>query len=132
MKIFLTKDDQGGLRQRITIAKHTIFADAPKELGGEESAPDPHDLFDTALAACKALTITMYARHKNWPLEHVDIKIQRDPKEERKGIYHLSVFIELFGKLDGEQRIQLLAIGDKCPVHKLMTSTEIIINTQLI
>jgi putative redox protein len=38
-----------GYRHAIEIdEKHELFADLPVDLGGEGSAPDPHDYFDNA------------------------------------------------------------------------------------
>ena len=51
MSIQLRKSDSGIYRQTIRIHQHTLFADVSKDLGGDDSAPDPHDLYDAALAA---------------------------------------------------------------------------------
>ncbi|KIV72754.1 hypothetical protein SZ55_1701 [Pseudomonas sp. FeS53a] len=37
----------------------------------------------------------------------------------------------LRGALTDEQRATLLRIADKCPIHKLMTTTEVKIETRL-
>lgn len=42
--IKLQKDDAGIYRQRISVDAHDIFADVDANAGGENSAPDPHDL----------------------------------------------------------------------------------------
>ena len=48
-----------------------LYADVPPIVGGEGSAPDPHDYFDIALGTCKAITVKMYAKRKGWPLEEI-------------------------------------------------------------
>ncbi|MHC8349625.1 OsmC family protein [Pseudomonas sp. RT4P38] len=53
-----------GFRHSVQIDDHELFADVPRSAGGEGSAPEPHDYFDAALGACKALTLTMYAKKK--------------------------------------------------------------------
>ena len=40
--------NEKGLLQRISIGPHTLHSDVSVELGGEGSAPEPHDLFDAA------------------------------------------------------------------------------------
>ena len=127
MSIELRKSDSGTYRQTIRINQHTIFADVSKELGGDDSAPDPHDLYDAALAACKAITVMMYAKRKQLPLDYIDVIIDRDNSREAQGVYVLNVQLKLQGALSGEQKQQLGAIAEKCPIHKLMTavSTEI-------
>ncbi len=122
---------ENGLRHSIEIGEHLLHTDVPVELGGEASGPEPHDLFDAAIGACKALTLMLYAKQKGMPLESLDVRVSRDDSEERKGIYRLAVQLDLHGTLDEAQREQLLRIADKCPVHKLVTSSEVQITTQL-
>ncbi|WP_457790487.1 OsmC family protein [Pseudomonas sp. PL-6] len=120
-----------GLLHHIDIGPHRLDSDVPAELGGDGAGPEPHDLFDAALGACKALTLMLYARQRGLPLEGLDVKVERDDSEERQGRYRLAVELELRGALDESQRQQLLRIADKCPVHKLMTSAEIQVDTRL-
>lgn len=122
---------ESGLRHSITIGEHQLHTDVPAALGGTDSAPDPHDLHDAALGSCKALTLMIYARQRGLPLESVDVRVNRDDSQERQGIYRLAVELDLHGDLSDEQRQQLLRIADKCPVHKLMTSVEVQVETRL-
>lgn len=123
--------NEKGLLQRIEIGPHTLHSDVPVELGGEGAGPEPHDLFDAALGACKALTLALYARQRGLPLEGLDVQVRRDDNEERQGIYRLAVELTLHGDLDDAQRQQLLRVADKCPVHKLMTSSTVEVATRL-
>jgi putative redox protein len=123
--------NEKGLLQRISIGPHTLHSDVSVELGGTGSAPEPHDLFDAALGACKALTLALYAKQRGLPLESLDVKLSRDDSQERQGVYRLDVELTLHGALDDAQRQQLLRIADKCPIHKLMTSSEVQVSTQL-
>ena len=122
---------ESGLRHSIEIGEHQLHTDVPQALGGDASAPDPHDLFDAALGACKALTLMIYAKQRGLPLESLDVRVARDDSQERQGTYRLAVELDLHGALDDEQRQQLLRIADKCPVHKLMTSVEVQVDTRL-
>jgi putative redox protein len=132
MTITVTSQSASSYRHTIQIAELApLFTDMPSELGGESSAPDPHDYFDTALGACKALTVTQYARARGMPLTGIEVAVSRDNSKEREGHYTLNVTLTLQGDLSEEQRAKLLAIADKCPVHKLMTSTEIHVETKL-
>lgn len=130
MSIQLRKSDSGIYRQTLRIQQHTIFADVAKDLGGDNSAPDPHDYYDAALAACKAITVMMYAKRKQLPLDYIDIEITRDNSQEAQGTYVLNVQLKLLGNLSDEQKAQLAAIADKCPIHKLMTAAKTEVNTR--
>ncbi|MCB1895836.1 MAG: OsmC family protein [Zoogloeaceae bacterium] len=127
MSITIKRDLGGRMRHQIGIGAHALVADEPPENGGEDSGPTPHDLYDAALGACKALTMTWYAQRKDFPLEDVEVTIERDASAEREGVYRLRALVSLGGELSEDQREALLAVASRCPVHKLMTrvTTEI-------
>ena len=119
----------GDYPQVLHIRTHTFRSDVGPESGGVDSAPSPHDYFDAALAACKAQTATWYAKRHGIPLERVESHVERDDSEERKGKYRLRVRLEFHGPLSDEQRAALARAAGACPIHKLMTRTEIEIET---
>ncbi|WP_183382506.1 OsmC family protein [Halomonas stenophila] len=119
-------------RQRVELEGfEDLFVDVPEAFGGEDSAPDPHDYFDLSLGACKAITAQMYARRKEWPLDAVSVVVNRDERDERHGVYRLDVAMTFHGALDAAQRARLEEISDKCPIHRLMTSSTVEITTRL-
>ena len=129
MSITIKRDLSGKMRHEIRIGAHTLIADEPAENGGEDSGPTPHDLYDAALGACKALTMTWYAQRKGIPLEDVEVRIERDASAEREGVYRLRALVSLGGELSDDQREALLAVASRCPVHKLMSSVTTEIET---
>lgn len=116
--------------QVIRLRSHTFRADVGEAKGSTDSAPGPHDFFDAALAACKTLTATWYARRNQIPLESVEAVVVRDDAEEAQGRYHLTVQLAFRGPLSDEQRTKLYAAVARCPIHKLMTTTEVTIVTE--
>lgn len=120
-------------RQRIEVdGLEALYADVPELVGGEGSAPDPHDYFDISLGACKAITVQMYARRKQWPLTAITVTVQRDDSQESKGMYKLKVILTLHGISDPEQRARLEEISHRCPIQRLMTQATIDITTQAV
>ncbi|RZI40296.1 OsmC family peroxiredoxin [Herbaspirillum sp. HC18] len=109
---------QGKLQHVIEIGQHRLLTDAPAELGGENTGPEPHDLLAAALAACTALTVTMYAKRKGWPLDDIDVRIEHGKVDQA---YVLTRRIAYIGNLSVEQRDMLTAVANKCPVHKTLS-----------
>ena len=117
-----------GTAHRISIRGHEIVADmaAPD---GDDAGPDPHDLYDGALGACKAMTMLWYAQRNGIPVEDIHVGVVRDASEERNGIYKLTTRIALTGPMSDEQHDRLIGVAAKCPVHKLMSEVETQIET---
>ena len=117
----------GKLRQTIEVGPHALAADGPKDVGGEDGAPEPEELVLCALGACTSMTLLLYARHKKLPLEAVDVRVSG----KRDGaVFAIERTIAVRGALDEEQRTRLHQIAEKCPVHKILTG-EVSIHTTI-
>ena len=127
MSISVRRDSATGTRHTVRIRNEAFAADVTQPDG--QGAATPHDLYDASLAACKALTVILYAQRKNMPVEDIEVLVDRDDSEERKGVYRLKTSLRVTGALDEVQRAELLRVAAKCPVHKLMTETTTEIET---
>ena len=117
--------------EKISVGRHRLQADEPMSAGGQDAAPTPYELLLAALGACKAMTVRMYAKRKGWPLQGVQLnlshgKVHAEDCANCDGagslIDQIEVEIKLRGELSAEQRRILLAIAEKCPVHRTLTS----------
>jgi putative redox protein len=131
MTIELKRDLTAAMAQQVQIRGHAFTADVSEAEGGADSGPSPHDLYDAALGACKALTVMWYARKKGIPVEDVQTRIERDDSQERSGVYKLAAKLQVKGNLTDAQLQELHAVAQKCPVHKLMTTVTTEITTEL-
>ena len=110
----------------------TLVTGEPASIGGNEAGPDPYTLLLGALGSCISVTVTLYARRKNWPLERVVVRLRqqrihaRDCEECTRStegyVQRIERSVELEGALDEEQRARLQEIAHKCPVHRTLTS----------
>lgn len=134
----VVRGSAAGFAQEIHVGRHRLAADEPASAGGTDSGPSPYDLLLAALGACTSITVSMYARRKEWPLEEVTVHLRHSKIhavdcaecETREGMLdRIECDIHLSGSLTGEQRSRLLEIADKCPVHRTLTS-EIKIDTR--
>ena len=118
-------------RQEIVAGKHTLVADEPANAGGGDAGPDPYDYLLTSLGACTSMTIGLYARRKQIPLENITVSLwhsriyARDCEEceMKEGMLdRIEVEVDLTGPLTKEQHTKLLEVASKCPVHRTLTS----------
>ncbi len=130
---------QGKFAQDIYAGRHRLRADEPVSVGGADSGPGPYDLLCAALGACTAMTVRLYAIHKQLPLTRVTVELMHDKvhaadceacETKDAKIDRIDRVVTLEGDLDDAQRAKLLEIADKCPVHRTLHS-EVWIPTRL-
>lgn len=99
-------------------------------MGGADAGPAPFDLIMAGLGACTAMTLRMYAERKGLALTHVGVALSHE-KTEIDGVVRDRVArtITLTGDLTPEQRLRLLEIANKCPVHRALTQSFVIEST---
>lgn len=118
-------------RQTIDAGKHHLVADEPESAGGSSAGPDPYDYLLTSLGACTSMTIGLYARRKQMPLENITVSLWHshiyakdcEECETKEGMLdRIDLEVELTGPLSEEQHAKLMEIAGKCPVHRTLTS----------
>jgi uncharacterized OsmC-like protein len=127
-----------GFAQTIAVANHQFTADEAIGVGGTDTGPGPYDLLLAALGACTSMTVALYARRKQWPLEAVTVRLRhsrihaqdcKDCETEIGMLDQIERQVELVGLLDDAQRAKLLEIADNCPVRRTLGS-EIVIRSR--
>ena len=106
----------GTLRQHVVIdGRHRLVTDEPVEVGGDGSAPAPHELLPAALAACIATTLVMYARTKEWQLGEVAVDVEYDHRSTPR---RFEIVVRLGGELSDEQLERLEKVARSCPLRR--------------
>ena len=121
-----------GFRTEVRVGRHTLIADEPSSVGGSDLGPTPYDLLSAALATCTSMTLQMYARHKQVPLQSATVRVMHDKVhaedcadcENAAGkIDEFRRAIKLEGELSDGERSRMLEIADRCPVHRTLHGT---------
>ena len=80
-----------------------------------------------------SMTIALYARRQNWPLENVVIRLRHSrvhakdcidciTKNTDTMLDRIDTEVDLTGALTPEQQRKLLDVAGKCPVHHTLKS----------
>jgi putative redox protein len=115
----ISADSRKKLQVEVKIRHHSIMADVTAQESGDDLGPNPHEILEAALVSCKIMTVKLYAKHKQWPLDSVSAKIAITSEDANATI--IKCFMTFEGDLTDEQKQRLIAIADKCPVHRLLT-----------
>jgi uncharacterized OsmC-like protein len=127
----VVRGDARSFRQDVVVGKHSLSADEPVTAGGSGAGPDPYDYLLTSLGVCTSMTVGLYARRKEMPLENITVSlwhsriyaIDCEECETKEGMLdRIDVEVELTGSLSAEQHTKLMEIAGKCPVHRTLTS----------
>lgn len=100
---------------------HTVFADEPTNLGGQNKGMEPTEFLIAGLAACTSATLKMYAQRKKWDLQAVNTNIELIKSEKSGELPSIINKVELIGNLDEKQRERLMVIANKCPVNRMLS-----------
>ena len=106
-----------GFLQNITVRDFVLTGDEPTSVGGSDLGPTPYEYLLVALGTCTSMTLGMYARKKQWPLENVRVELNHE-KVDKVDVFHRIVHVD--GDLSQEQRERLLEIANRCPVHRTL------------
>jgi len=124
----------------IQAKNHSMIADEPASIGGDDFGPSPYEYLNAGLVACTAMTLKMYAQRKKWDLQEVFVYVTHSRKhsddlnieiDNPTYLDHISKKLKLVGNLDAKQKERLKEIASKCPVHKTLAG-EVVFDTTVI
>ncbi len=119
----ITVTSKENLSVEVSNSRHSLVADVDSKVGGNDTGFNPHELLEASLGACTNITILMVAKRKGWPLEDVKTVV-KVIKEAEENIIKRE--ISLIGNLSQEQKLKLIEIANKCPMHNFLERKTII------
>lgn len=126
----ITADLTDGFHVQLSNGNHTWAADEPLSLGGTDTGPNPYELLLGSVAACTAITLSMYGKRKGLAIESISVQYHYDKvhaddcevcEDEASGfidIVRSEVFVD--GTFTDAERTRLAEIATRCPVHKTL------------
>ncbi len=145
--VVVAETAQGPFLNHVVVGKHRLLADEPTSIGGFDAGPAPYDFLGAALGSCTSMTLRMYADRKKLPLDRVTVEVSHDKVHaddcvecaENDNVFaeiasRRATMIDRFERvitiegpdLTDDDKKRLLAIADKCPVHRTLESASAI------
>ena len=145
--VVVAETAQGPFLNHVVVGQHRLLADEPTSIGGFDAGPAPYDFLGAALGACTSMTLRMYATRKKLPLDRVTVEVSHGKVHaddcvecaENDNVFaeiasRRATMIDRFERvitiegpdLTDDDKRRLLAIADKCPVHRTLESASAI------
>jgi uncharacterized OsmC-like protein/alpha/beta superfamily hydrolase len=146
--VVVAETAQGPFLNHVVVGQHRLLADEPTSIGGFDAGPSPYDFLGAALGACTSMTLRMYANRKKLPLDRVTVEVSHGKVHaddcvecaENDNVFaeiasRRATMIDRFERvitiegpdLTDDDKQRLLAIADKCPVHRTLESASAIV-----
>src|SRR5947199_2423180 len=71
----VVRGDASSFKQEVVAGTHRLLADEPASAGGSDTGPDPYEYLLAALGVCTSMTVGLYARRKQLPLENIIVSL---------------------------------------------------------
>ena len=127
--VTVSETGEGKFQNEIVAGAHYLIADEPRDVGGDDSGPNPYNFLLASLGSCTSMTLRMYADRKEWDLDQVEVELEHgkihakdceDCESDSGKIDRIVRVLKIRGDLDADQRQRLVEIADKCPVHRTL------------
>lgn len=138
--VLVRETGEGKFQNIVMTGQHRLFADEPVAAGGLDTGPNPYDYLSIALGACTAMTLRMYAAHKQMALGRISVEVRHGKvaaehcadcghaAEGREGrIDRFERIISIDGAIDQALGDKLVEIAGKCPVHRTLEASSAVI-----
>ena len=96
MKLNYSSNWSGGLSFETGIGSHIVRTDAPKELGGADSGPNPKALMIAALAGCTGIDVVNILEKMRIRPDAFKVDVEVDASDEPPSVYKSIVLIYRF------------------------------------
>ena len=101
----------------VVTGHHRLVVDEGPALGGKDAGPGPYELLTSALAACTAITLRMYAERKQWPVTAVEVDVHYATENDGAGVGpRIDRTLRIEGAVDAAQKARMADIAERTPV----------------
>jgi putative redox protein len=122
-RVSVSENGDGPFGQNVTIGRHRLVADEPREAGGLDSGPDPFAYVLAGLGACTAMTLRLYANRKGWDLGPIAVDLVHHREfDDGAEIHVIDRTVRIAGDVDADRRRRLNDIADRCPVGRMIAA----------
>ncbi len=112
----------GGKRVAAQVGSHRIETDQPAELGGENSAPAPFDLFLASIATCAGIYVLGFLQARGLPTEGLRLRQQVETDPDSHLARSVRLVLTLPPGFPEKYRAAVVRAVENCKVKKTIAA----------
>jgi ribosomal protein S12 methylthiotransferase accessory factor len=110
----------GGLKVNAHFKQFTVYTDQAKEVGGEESFPDPFSYFLSSLATCAGVFVLRFCQTRNIPTEGIQLRLTNDWNKEKHKVDNIAIEIAVPSSFPEKYLPALIRAANECTVKRAL------------
>jgi len=120
----------GGKRVNSTYKGFTVKSDQPKSEGGDDSAPEPYDLFLSSIGTCAGVYIVYFCESRDIPTRDITMTLGFERNETSHLMEKITIDIHLPPDFPQKYRKAVIRAAHMCTVKRnLINPPEILVTT---
>jgi putative redox protein len=111
----------GGKRVEATMGNHHIVTDQTLAHGGDDSAPEPFELFLASLATCAGLYVASFCQMRGIPADRIEL-VQHHELDGNGHLNRIELQLRLPRTFPERYRAAVVRAAEGCKVRKTLQS----------
>lgn len=112
----------GGKRVTSEYKGFTLATDQPKDEGGDNSAPEPFDLFLSSMGTCAGVYILYFCESRNIPTEGISMILRFEKNEKTNLLEKIMMDIHLPPHFPDKYRKAVIRAAGMCTVKRTLAN----------
>ncbi len=123
----------GGLKVNAHFKQFTVYTDQAKEVGGEETYPDPFSYFLSSLATCAGIFVVRFCQSRNIPTDGIQLYMTNDWNKEKHKVDNIGIEIQIPPSFPEKYLPALIRAASECTVKRtLMDPPKMEVTTKVV
>jgi ribosomal protein S12 methylthiotransferase accessory factor len=120
----------GGKRVTSTYKGFTVETDQPKSEGGNDSAPEPYDLFLSSIGTCAGVYIVYFCESRKIPIDDISMTLHFERNETSHLMEKIAIDVKLPPGFPPKYKKAVIRAAQMCTVKRnLIQPPEILVTT---
>ena len=112
----------GGKRVDSTYKGFTLHTDQPRDEGGDNSAPEPYDLFLASLATCAGVYVLYFCEKRGIAVDGLQMSAQTEKNDKTHLFETIRMHLRLPSGFPDKYRAAVVRAAEMCTVKRSLAS----------